>query len=172
MSGSSRLKKISLSVLGVLALVIAGIAVLFPTQTYLFALFMITNITANHHPPPLAQGVITDNDWLKWDQGSRKFTAALNKRFPPGTPESEVRTVLDSQGFKNLPPPAPDCIPEGQTPPIGRSYTTCPPDDRWKRTMDYRWGGLPCDQSLSATWFVEKRGRVVRLEGHYGGGCL
>jgi hypothetical protein len=140
------LKRIVLAVLGILALCIAAISSLFPQQAKFIVAMIWSNLVANSGPPAIAEGHITNKDWLHWEDASKKFTAILVRKFPAGTSETVLKSTLLAQGFEAPSPPSPalivGCIPEGKPKPVGRSYTLCPNWDV-KRTLEYDWGGLP-----------------------------
>jgi len=121
----------------------------------------------NDRPPPIARGVITKADWLKWDEAGGRLTVALNKRFPIGSSESDLRAELVHERFILL-------CPDGY---YVHKYSngneeTCMDTGDARRNFVYRWGGLPCDESVQVKWLADNRGRITHIEGGYGGGCI
>jgi hypothetical protein len=140
----------------------------------LAALFV--NPFSNSSPPPIAEGQITEKDWHHWDDGGRKLTAVLTRRFPIGTNEATLKSTLLAQGFHfaKLPPPE-NCVPPGQSAPVGVIFYHCLSPDRKKaleRTLEYIWGRFPCSQSLLVEWSVDDRGEIANVQGYYHGVCL
>jgi hypothetical protein len=90
-------------------------------------------------PPEIAADIAFDTH--KPDPATSQFSAALRKRFPPGTPETTLRALLLAQGFRYDEPPI--CYGhEGQT--IHDSsggFVGCPGLDN--RSLRYEWGAIP-----------------------------
>jgi hypothetical protein len=133
-------------------------------------IFVVLFVARDHIcPPALASGVITDRDWLHWDEGSRKLTALLQKRFPEGTTVSAMQDALKAEGFR----PAvhePNCATTVQV--DGRSSTKCSYPADIDRRLEYFWGGIPCSQSITMIWREDRQHRIAKLSASYGGGCL
>jgi hypothetical protein len=170
------MKRIGKWVLIAFALVVGAIAVLFivKPETFLVAAIILTMLL-NPGPPPIAEGQITGNEWMHWDEGGRKLTAVLERRFPDGTPESDLRSVLLRQGFHPVPPPPADCWPPGQDAPIGVVHYTCltaDQKDKLGRTLQYTWGDGVCSQFVRVMWSSDGRGTVSQVRGTYHGACL
>jgi hypothetical protein len=128
-------------------------------------------ITANHHPPKIFEGQISDGQaWRDPEHASRKLTALLEQKFPTGTTDSVLKSELLGQGFKFLPPPPPNCLPPGQSAPVGVVFTPCfDPTNKLK----YEWSdGFVCGDSLLVTWSTNGRGESTRIEAHYRKTCL
>ena len=160
--------------LGILAAIVvagAGLYVWNPEGALIFALVVLQPLIANSQPPAIAEGQITAADWMHWDDGSRKLTAIFERRFPVKSSEVALKSTLLEQGFKPLPPPRPDCLPQGQRAPIGKVFTSCPTHDLSK-VLQYRWGGLPCSQTITVDWTTGDRGEITHVSASYSGACL
>ena len=169
------MKKVILYLLAGLFLLIGAVAISFPDQSYLLALIIWVNLRAKHHPPVIAQGVITDKDWLHWEDGSRKINTLVNRKFPVGSSTKKMETALRDQEFEYPSSPPARCINDDEHPPEHALIARCP---AWDRSWDphhelrYSWGGAPCDQTISVRWSSDGSARISHIEGFYGGGCL
>lgn len=121
------------------------------------------------YPPSLANGVITDKDWLHWDEGSRKLTVVLQRRFPKGTPVSTIRDKLAAEGFTR-PQHAQSC--ETTVDLNGKSTTKCRYPADINRRLEYIWGGIPCSNWVTVVWTEDREHRIATISGRYGAGCL
>jgi hypothetical protein len=169
-------KRIGKWVLIALALIFAALAILFLVKpdTLLVAAIILTMLF-NPGPPPIAEGQITSNEWMHWEEGGRKLTAVLERRFPNGTPEFDLKSVLLKQGFHPVPPPPADCLPPGQIPPVGVIYRTCLTADqkeKLERTLEYTWGNGVCTEFVQVWWSVDDRHDITQAQGSYYGACL
>ncbi len=170
------MKRIGKWALTAFALLAGAFAVLFVVKpdTLLVAAILLAMLL-NPGPPAIAQGQITGADWNHWEEGGRKLTAVLEQRFPDGTPESDLKSVLLKQGFRPIPPPRPDCLPPGQQAPVGVVFTNCPTADqkeKLKRTLEYRWSSGVCNEFVQIWWSVGDRQAITRVQGSYYGACL
>src|ERR1700687_1664071 len=103
------MKRAALLTIATVAALALGVAAIwhFDRGKLLVPAMLVVTLFANSSPPPVAEGQITGNDWLRWDDGSRKFTAVLTRRFPSGTKEAALKSTLLAQGFHfPAPPPA------------------------------------------------------------------
>ena len=57
--------------------------------------------------PAIANGVLFDDDWNQRQIATKRFTAQLQQKFPPGYDESKMVRELLNQGFRYPPPPKP-----------------------------------------------------------------
>jgi hypothetical protein len=165
------MKRIGKWILIAFALVVGAGAILLllnPGTSVLFAAIFFADVS-DPGPPPVAEGQITG--YGGWEEGGRKLSAVLERRFPNGTPESNLISVLLGQGFQSLPPRPTYCLPPGQAAP----NNTCPSaedDEKRKRTLEYTWANGICRNSISIVWTADDRGEITHVQGGYGGGCL
>jgi hypothetical protein len=158
--------------LGILAALAAFGAVLCfrnPDRALLLAWVIVAPLVQNWHPPAVANGQITTEDWGHWDAASRKLTAVLERKFPTGTNETGLKSTLLGQGFKPPPSPPPDCLPRGQPAPVGRAYTPC---YETSNILQYDWGHFPCRETITVWWTTGDNGEVTYINGSYHGACL
>src|SRR6266567_4613449 len=104
-------------------LVVGAVVLLFildPAGTVLLAGVILAPLFWNSGPPPIAEGLTAGGE-----EGDRKLTAVLERRFPNGTREVDLKSALLRQGFHPVPPPPADCLLPGQDAPIGVVYSTC-----------------------------------------------
>src|SRR5262249_21612643 len=132
--------------------------------------FAFSNLTAHaaepaHVPlrglPAVVDGQIFKDDRGYWDQASTRFTAVLQRKFPPGFDEHKLAQTLLDQGFEYLPGPKPGCVPEKDVSkmPVGKAFVPCPTYDP-HRTLAYEWppwdlfpiAWVVCGQHLSVAW--------------------
>jgi len=170
------MKRIGKWILIAFALVIGAVAVLLylKPQMLLTAAIIVTMLF-NPGPPPIAEGQITSNEWMHWEEGGRRLTAVLERRFPNGTPESSLKSVLLKQGFHSIPPPPADCLPPGQVAPVGVIYLTCLTADqkeKLERTLKYTWGNGVCSEFVQVMWSADDGGEITHVQGSYYGACL
>lgn len=170
------MKRFAIWVLAILALAAATLSGLFvfsPTARLLMAV-VIAEIF-NPGPPPIAQGVITKEDWPHFAAASKKLTEILQSKFPVGFREDVLKSILLGQGFRPADPVPSNCVPPGQQVPVGVLYYQCltrEQEERRKRTLEYRWGGGVCMQSISVIWSSDEQGALTHVEGGYYGACL
>jgi hypothetical protein len=81
--------------------------------------------------------------WMKSPEPT--WTAVLRQHFPVGSPVSTLVATLTDQGFRV---------------------------DAGRRTAEYKWDGLPCDQSLRTQWTEGPRGKISAISGDYWSACL
>jgi hypothetical protein len=109
--------------------------------------------------------------WNKWDEASRKLSDHVQEQFPAGTPEAELKSRLEKQGFKPLASPRRDCVPAGQAMPAGQTYTPCPTSDPSK-ILVYRWGGVVCTETVAVRWTTDSVNAVTQVSARYDAACL
>jgi hypothetical protein len=130
---------------------------------------------ANHYPPEIVAGVISDADWRDQTGASRKFTALLEQKFPAGTNESTLMLQLTRQGFKPLSKTylnKIECHKPIQIEPLGTVSQTCTYTYP-QRILRYSWGdGMICSTSVSVMWSTDEDSRIARIGGSYYGACL
>jgi hypothetical protein len=117
-------------------------------------------------PPPLVQGHITAENWREW-QDERRIRTILQERFPPGTHEDALKSVLIEQGFKQ---PKPHCArPEPTSPPI-----TVGPCADPSKVLAFEWGrGRPiCNNRLLVWWKTDGGSAIAEVRGSYKNVCL
>ncbi|MGA2293025.1 hypothetical protein [Bradyrhizobium sp.] len=107
-------------------------------------LFVFSPAALHSRPPPIAQG----EDWFHFEAASRKLTEVLQSKFPVGSRDDILKSILLDQGFR----------PEQK--------------DKRKRTLVYEWGGLGCVESISVVWSSDELGALTHVEGSYHGACL
>jgi hypothetical protein len=154
-------------ILGVVALLGAGIAVLFainPGAAMLLLAVLIHPLVGNTSPPAMLKDDIAGM-WGKWDEGSRRLTSHLQAQFPAGTLESALKSILSKQGFEPLPPP-PGCVPAGQQVPLG-----CPTSDTSKELV-YQWGNAICAMTITVRWTADGGNAITQVKGGYYAACL
>ena len=163
--------RISFGIIAVLGAATAAMFILDPDGTVLSIAVILQPIVGNTRPPPIAQDQLAGMDWRTEKEASKRLTTLLHQRFPAGSSEVELRSTLLSQGFKQPPPPRPDCVPPGQTGPIGMSMTHCPTYDRSK-VLEYSWGNVACSQSISVLWSTGGSETINGVDARYHMGCL
>jgi hypothetical protein len=154
--------------------ILALLAVVFSPTARLVMGILIAGLL-NSGPPPIAQGVITKEDWPHFEAASRKLTEVLQSKFPVGSREDILKSILLDQGFRPIVPPPSNCIPPGQQVPVGVVFHQClTPDqeEKRKRTLVYKWGGGVCIDSISVIWSSDELGALTYVEGGYYGACL
>ncbi|HTQ14769.1 MAG TPA: hypothetical protein VMH86_12920 [Rhizomicrobium sp.] len=131
----------------------------------------------NNHlsAPALADGVIDASDWNHWERGGAKLTAKLRQRFPIGSPVPDMFVALQTEGFltahqANCGNPdahdgttAAECQNQGRV--LGEMTAT-------NGELIYRWGGMPCVESVMVDWEADKSHRLRAIRGRYGAACL
>lgn len=170
------MKRIGKWLLIAFALLVGALAVLFIVKpdTLLLAAILLAMLL-NPGPPPIAEGQLAGSNWMHSEETGRKLTAVLERRFPNGTPESDLTSVLLRQGFRPIPPPRADCLPPGQHAPVGVVFTNCPTaeeKERQKRALEYRWGNGVCGDYVQIWWSVDDRQAITRVQGSYNEACL
>ncbi|UGA45212.1 hypothetical protein HU230_0003995 [Bradyrhizobium quebecense] len=117
------MKRFAIWVLAALALIAATLSGLFvfsPTARLVMAI-AIAEIF-NSGPPPIAEGVITKEDWPHFAAASKKLTEVLQSKFPVGSIEGNLKSILVGQGFRPPDPIPSNCVPPGQQVPVGVAY--------------------------------------------------
>jgi hypothetical protein len=173
--GKDLMRRIMLSILVVAVTGISALWLFGSQETRLILLVPLSLVLANHHPPEIAAGVISDADWRDQTGASRKFTALLQQRFPAGTDESTLMLQLLRQGFKPLSESylnKAECQKPIQIEPLGTVSETCTYTYP-QRILRYSWGpGIICWTSLSVMWSTDEASKIVRIAGSYYGACL
>jgi hypothetical protein len=163
----------ALAILALVAATLSGLFVFSPTARLVMAI-AIAEIF-NSGPPPIADGVITKEDWPHFAATSKKMTEVLQSKFPVGSREDVLKSILVGQGFRPADAVPSNCVPPGQQVPVGVVYYQCltpEQEERRKRTLAYKWGGGVCTESISVMWSSDERGALTRVEGGYYGACL
>jgi hypothetical protein len=166
-----RLVRIGLGPFAALVAIVVVLSLINPEATVLLALVLVNPLISNTHPPAIAQGQITAQDWGHWHDVSRKLTGVLEREFPVGTSEAALKSTLRGQGFKPLPAPPADCLPAGEAAPVGRVVDQCPTGDR-SRILRYAWGSFPCGATITVQWTAGDNGAITHIAGWYDDGCL
>lgn len=170
------MKRLAIWVLATLSLVAAtlsGLVVFSPTARLLMTIVIAEMV--NSGPPPIAQGVITKEDWPHFAAASKKLTEVLQSKFPVGSREDVLKSALVGQGFRPADPLPSNCVPPGQQAPVGAVFYQCltpEQEERRKRTLVYKWGGGVCTESISVMWTSDEHGALTHIEGGYYGACL
>jgi len=160
--------------LGLLGVVCAAIAALFlwkPEATLLILALLLQPLLENTHPPPIAADQLAGATFQNQSETNRKLNALFQQKFPAGTSEATLKAILLDQGFKPLPPPRPDCLPEGQPAPLHRTITRCPTGDR-SRVLEYDWSRGICRATIDVTWSAADGQTVGDVKVGYRMGCL
>ena len=162
--------------LGLLAILAAGVAVLFflnPEATLLLFAILINPIVSNTRPPAIVADELVGASWQKRGEINRNIDALFQRKFPEGTSEEILRSALLREGFKPLPPPPANCIPreQEQAQPVGRVYVICPTGDR-SRILEYQWGSVVCSSTITVRWAVSDRRELTKVNAGYDVGCL
>jgi hypothetical protein len=150
---------------------IAALFIRDPSAAVLLTAILIQPLIAHTHPPPIAEDQLADASWRNQAEATRKLTALMQRKFPTGSSEGALKSTLQNQGFKPLPPPPVDCLPPGQPPPVGRVFTPCPTYDR-RKTLEYGWGSGVCGQTITVRWSTDDRDNVTRVDASYYMACL
>src|SRR5260370_41846115 len=86
---------------------------------------LIAGLLNDSRPPPIAQGAITKEDWPHFEAASRKLTEVLQSKFPVGSREDILKSILLDQGFRPIEPPPSNGIPPSQQQPDGVVFYQC-----------------------------------------------
>jgi hypothetical protein len=170
------MKRLAIWVLASVFLVAATLSGLFvfsPTAR-LFMAIVVAEIV-NPGPPPMAEGVITKEDWPRFAVASKKLTEVLQSKFAVGSREDVLKSILVGQGFRPTDPIPSTCVPPGQQVPVGVVYYQCltpEQEETRKKTLVYEWGGGVCTESISVMWSSDEHGALTHIEGGYYGACL
>jgi hypothetical protein len=170
------MKRSAIWFLAILALVAATLSSLFvfsPTARLVMGI-LIAGLF-NPGPPPIVQGVITKEDWPHFEAASRKLTEVLQSKFPVGSREDILKSILLGQGFRPMRPPPSNCIPPGQQVPVGVAFYQCltpEQEEKRRRMLVYEWGGGVCIESITVVWSSDELGALTHVEGGYYGACL
>jgi hypothetical protein len=162
------------SIAAAVAAAVLGLCLVSPTALLVVAL-LVAPLFNNSKPPPIAQGVITKEDWPRFEAASKKLTEALQLKFPVGSSEEALKSVLLAQGFRNIEPPPSNCISPGQAVPVGVTFTRCltpQQEEQRKRTLVYEWGNGVCGEKIFVIWSSNDLGALNDVKGHYSGVCL
>jgi hypothetical protein len=163
--------RIALGLLGILAAAIAALLLWKPRETWLLLAILIHPLIANTRPPAIAADQFVDANFQNQGETNRKLNALFQQRFPGGTSEATLKAALLDQGFKRLPPPVVECLPEGKEPAVGVAYTRCPTFDL-NKALEYRWGIVACGASITVIWSTDDSQRVRDLKVSYYEACL
>ncbi|MGO4711979.1 hypothetical protein [Bradyrhizobium sp. 2TAF24] len=106
-------------------------------------------------------------DAARFAGADQQMTDTLNARFPHGTDEALLRSVLLRQGFKDE-PALYACRLEAREGRVVR-FGECPPDTRW---MTYQWSSLVCGVTVSVNWSVDQNRKLTRLQVSDRSACL
>jgi hypothetical protein len=158
--------------LGFLAILIVPVVVLFilkPEGTMILIGVLIAPLIHNTHPPPIAEDQLAGATWQNQAEVSRKLNELLQRKFPTGTSEDSLKSTLANQGFKLLPPPPGDCVPRGQSPPVGRVFTPCYDPSNILR---YDWGNGVCGQTITVRWSTDDHHGITDVHATYHVACL
>jgi len=153
-------------------LFILWIGILNPEKVLLASWILIASILDDRpaNPPPVAEGQITDKDWLDQAGAGRKLTAILGRRFPAGTKEDVLKSELLRQGFKFLSPPPAKCPPPEPAGATGRPSAQC--FDATKM-VKYVWGrSIVCSEHVVVQWSTDDSALITDVNGSYGSACL
>ncbi len=163
----------ALAALALLAVTLSGLFVFSPTAR--LGIAIVIGGIFDTGPPTIAKGVITKEDWPRFEAASKKLTEVLHSKFPVGSREDVLKLILAAQGFRPMDPVPSNCVPPGQEVPIGVVYRRCltpEQEERRKRTLVYEWGGGVCMKSISVIWSSDEHGALTHVEGGYYGVCL
>jgi hypothetical protein len=163
--------RIGLALLGVVVLAIAGLLLWRPEGTLLILAILFQPLLGNMHPPPIAAGQFADATFQNQSETNGKLNALFQQKFPAGTSEAALKAALLDQGFKPLPPPRADCLPEGQPAPLRQVYTRCPTGDR-SRVLEYNWSRGICSATITAAWAADGGQTVGDVRVGYRMDCL
>ena len=133
-----------------------------------FALYW--NFGTHFHPPPIAAGIC--RDWSKCEDPGAAFDAILRHRFPPGTPESLLRSTLMAQGFANFDnPDVSTCQQKDRAPSSLGTVLDCPDwDPHWDphNRLTFGWGDMACSDVLTVQWSADAAKNITHIAGgHY-----
>lgn len=162
-----------LTILAIVAVTFSGLLVFSPSTRLVMGI-MLSGLN-DPGPPPIAQGVITQEDWPNFEAASAKLTRVLQSKFPIGSKDDVLRSTLMEQQFRPMEPPPPDCIPPDQQAPAGVVFYLCltpEQEEKRKRTLVYKWGGGVCVSTISVVWSSDETNALTHVEGSYYGTCL
>ena len=118
--------------------------------------------------PGFAQGLIPYGSGLDLEV-DRRLTAALEQKFPAGTKEIQLKTILYLQGFRSVLPLLAICEPRELLPFSERS-ALC--DDWLNNTLKYSWDtDIGCRPAITVKWTTNRQAEVTTVNGYYQGGC-
>jgi hypothetical protein len=162
------------SALALIVATISGLLFFSPTARLVLNI-LIAPLLNNSRPPPIAEDVILKEDWPHFEAASKKLTRAVQSKFPVGSREDALKSVLLEQGFQSVGPSPSNCIPPGQQEPVGVIFNRCltlEQEEQRRRTLVYRWGGGICSESIYVIWSSDELGELTHVEGIYHGVCL
>ena len=162
-----------LAILAILTAALSGLLFVSPSASLVTGIFIAG--LSDPGPPPIAQGVITEEDWPHFEAASIKLTKVLQTKFPTGSKAEVLKSTLTDQHFRPVDPPPSDCIPPDQAAPAGVvSYQclTAKQEDERKRTLVYKWGGGFCVSTISVVWSSDETNALTHIQGDYHGRCL
>jgi hypothetical protein len=161
--------RISLVFLAVITAAVAALFIANPAAVLMLLAMLINPLVANTSPPSITENELAGANWGNKADVDKNLTALLQRKFPVGTSEDSLKSTLLGQGFKPLPLPAANCIPPGQSQPVGRP---CPTYDRDK-IFEYKWGdGAICGSTITVRWATDDRRGITQLDSSYYVACL
>ncbi len=163
--------RIGLGFLGFVVLMIAGLFLWKPEATLLLLEILFHPLLENTRPPTIAADQFGGATFQNQRETNAKLNALFQQKFPAGTSEGTLKATLLGQGFKPLPPPRPDCLPQGQRAPVGQAFTTCPTYDQ-SEALEYRWGSGICGDTITVIWSTDESQKVRDVKASYYGACL
>ena len=138
-----------------------------------FCSFLVwMSVAFNWHPPKMFLQQFAGENHPNRGEMDAILTEILNKSFPSGSLVSDVKTSLSKEGFREVPPPPPNCVPREKEAevPLRTTYTRCY-DHR--NQMEYSWAiGLVCGGHIYVRWTMDEDGKVTRIEGRDSSACL
>jgi hypothetical protein len=153
--------------------VVLWILVCVATPVVAFCSFLTwISIAVNWHPPEMFSRQFAGQNHSNREELSTAITEILKKNFPSGTIVSDLKSSLHNEGFRDVPPPPPNCVPRDKEAevPLHTTYTSCY-DNR--NQMEYSWAiGLVCGDYVYIKWATDEDGKVVRIEGYDNSACL
>jgi hypothetical protein len=162
--------------IGVVSIVVVAVvsfiaALIFLPQARMFAVPVASWLLFAKKPPPaFAERLIPSAGPLDSPAISRKLTAALEEKFPLGAKADDLKRFLISQGFRSLKPPPANCVPAGQSAPVGVAYVNCYDINN---RLEYHWNaGMVCGETIVVHWSANGREELTHLAGGYQAACL
>ena len=136
-----------------------------------FSSFLVwMDFAFNWNPPAMfSQQFPAGKHWNKRETDGA-ITEILSKNFPSGSLVSDMRSSLSKEGFRDVPPPPPNCVQNKTDVPLGVVFTPCYDH---KNQMEYTWSmGLVCGGHIYVKWIPDENGKIIRVEGHEAGVCI
>jgi hypothetical protein len=131
----------------------------------------------SHLRPPPVVGNIYCNNAADCNAATRRFTAAVQQRFPIGSKQNLLEIELLKQGFHHLPESLAKCRGWNESVPIGVETIDCPSWDRnWnpRHHLSYDFTGpmIVCGRNVAVVWSSDQAGNITHVEGYYNITCL